>query len=211
MGVLDFFVEREKKPDKSKRKPDLSAVGIPDTHGVADIHISPVIATVNFGQVDDEAIQITNQLRKELRGDGDYSKFLATKEALAVLPSENLRYVSAFAALSVGGLTKEKLLSSVQQYSTKVEKEAFDFDKGYETAYQQQVGNAKVTLENKSKELASLVEKMNSINSEIKELKRSSEDTENKLSSKKIAFHQAANVISDEIRDEISKINQYIK
>lgn len=208
MGLLDVFVERKDKPDKPKKKPNLAAIGIPQDGPMANLKMIP---SPMYNTNTDEENEIIKQLKNELKTNNKYSIFVATKNAMAALPSDELKYTSAFAALSIGGLTKDELISSAKDCQTKVIKEGRDFETGYQAAYNEQVENLKKTMEAKSTELATLEQKIQTAKSQFDELERNSNQAAQRLNSKREAFQKAVTAVGTEVELEISNINQYIK
>lgn len=217
MGVLDIFIDRKDKEPEGKKKgapANLSSVGIPSTPVpqvvVDNGHITASSSSSIQDVVDQLKALMEDENRKNFPGN-DFYEFLIMKNALVSLPTEELKYTSAFAGLAVSGMTKDKLLATARKYKEVIDKENQEFQNSYTSAYGLQVVVVNNQIENRAMKLKQCIEQMNALNAEITDLKKSRQEAADRLTAKKVAFESGVNRVKGEIDEEISKINQYIK
>ena len=203
--VAGAFVEVEEKPVKAPPIPPsamaaqqtIQQIYLPNTHVVQEFR-------ERFANI------LAEENKRNFPGN-DYYEFVVMKNAMNTIPQENIRYQAAFAGWATGGnQTKKHLLDTAQVYLGLVEKEISEFEEAYKAEYGQQViGNEKL-IEEKTKEVQSIIERMNTLNQEIQSLKQQNLTNTANLTSKRDSFLAAGNAQKQEIVDEIDKINHYI-
>lgn len=141
----------------------------------------------------------------------DYFEFVVMKNAMSAIPQEEVKYQAAFAGWAVGGnQTKKSLLDTAQIYLGLVDREIKEFGEAYQHQYSSQVTANEELIARKSEEVQKLVLKINTLNTEIANLKKENIDSTAKLTAKHDAFMAAGTAQRQEILDEIDKIQNFI-
>jgi len=141
----------------------------------------------------------------------DYYEFVVMKNAMHVIPQEDIKYTAAFAGWSQGqSATKVELVRTAKVYLGLVQKEITDFGAVYQQEYAQQVTKNEQLIGQKTAKVQELVEQMNKLNLEIGQLKDENMQNTMHLNTKRDAFAAAGEDTKTEIETEIVKINQYI-
>ncbi len=144
----------------------------------------------------------------------DFFEFWQMKSAMnGIIPQDNVRYSSAFATWNISSKqpqNKEDLLKSANIYLGLIEKEITDFKNAYEAEFNQQVTNNNKLIEQKTKEVIELQQKLNKLNTEILDLQQQNSACTANLTSKYNTFMKAGEDSKNEILQEINNINQFI-
>jgi len=207
-----MFYEKEEKP-KEKVVPPRKNV-----QAVTSVAIQPINVTypgsmnsAEYQAFREQFMRILDDENKRNYPGNDYYEFVVMKNAMNAIPQETLRYQAAFAGWSTGGnQTKKSLLETAQVYLGLVEKEIKDFESAYQQQYSQQVTKNEQIIDQKTKEIQSLVERMNLLNAEVNQLKQENTANTASLTVKHDAFMAAGEAQKREILDEMDKINHYI-
>lgn len=183
MGLLKFFVETKENPvSVVEKKPPPKYPSSSGTSTKSPNSVNGVFSA----------------------SDNTYEKFKATVDAMSSIPNEGTRYIAAFAGLSVGGVNKAQLISSLQTQIQSVSQEKNDFDAQFKSFYHEQVEIKKDELAEKSRQLADLSAAIESLN---KDIKSSDED----LKEKQQKFLSENHSKGEELEAQLDKINQYIQ
>lgn len=213
MGIMKLFYEKEEKPDliPKKKVPISNPV---TSNAIQPISVSVVTAITNSTDFEAFKVQFKTILDDENKRNypgNDYYEFVVMKNAMNAIPQEMVKYQAAFAGWSTGGnQTKESLLSTAKIYLGLVEKEIKDFESAYQQQYSQQVTVNEQTIDQKTKEVQTLMEKMATLNSDISRLKQENTANTANLTTKHDSFMAAGEFQKREIMDEMDKINHYI-
>jgi len=144
----------------------------------------------------------------------DYFEFYKMMETLeAHIKDENARISATFAALSIQGLTKQKLVESASIYKGIIEKDKASF----EVALQEKLKSDVIDRRNKLTELQNKItansEQIQKLTKEITEaqivmekLKSEIVEEENKLSKNSKGYQRASHAIISQISTDIQKI-----
>lgn len=198
---------KEKTPVKESETPVMNVTAI----NVAQ----PVVVSSNHVQIHEFVKHFSKIMEDENKRNfpgNDYYEFQVMKNAMSSIPQENLRYQAAFAGWAVGGnLTKEELVKTASNYLSIVEREISQFEEAYKHQYEQTILKNEQLISSKLKEVQELAERINTLNTEVNNLKKENIDNEADLTSKRDAFIAAGTQVKNEITAEISKINQFIQ
>lgn len=217
--VKGLFVEVDESadPPPSKKKstpPPAAAASIPTTPAPTVI---PVDASQ--GQKDQAIIDSLAKALSDSNLPGfDYFEFAQILEKLSTsIPSEQMRFQTAFASAAVMGATKPGLSDSIVHYLKVLENEAQKFTqmvtqeiKVKVTDKEASVGTIDTTIKEKSDQITRLTQEINELTSTRTTILN--ESAANNVSIQKIQndFAACLKVFIDKINGDATKINQYI-
>lgn len=149
----------------------------------------------------------------------DYFEFSSMKntQAMAVIP-ESTRFSACFHALSVQGLTKQRLLDTAEQYVKVLDADSVEFYSQLEAKY-------KETVVKMNEEAVNLADLITTSAKQIEELNKTIADAtarkqqlsvdisnqEQSLKTKKTYYDFALNQMKQTISEDLNKVNQYIQ
>lgn len=139
----------------------------------------------------------------------DYKEFIDSKFDIDNITDEATRYKTAFNVLKRTGLTKEKLLSTAQEYHNIVGRDLNAFQSAHSQQYQKEVKQREQLIQKKAEELQALSQKINALKKEISQLSQEMTETKDKLDLTKNSFLLAGENKQNEIQTELQKIQQY--
>lgn len=139
----------------------------------------------------------------------DFKEFVDSKIDIDDITDENLRYKTAFNVLRSTGLTKEKLLSTGQEYLNIIGRDLNTFQSAHAQQYKKEVGQKEQMIQKKAEELQQLSQRMNALKAEINQLTQDITITKEKLNTVKNSFLLAGEKKQKEIQTELQKIAQY--
>jgi hypothetical protein len=139
----------------------------------------------------------------------DFKEFVQSKVDIDDITDENLRYRTAFNVLKSTGLTKEKLLSTGQEYLNIIGRDLNAFQSAHAQQYKKEVGQKEQLIQKKAEELQTLSQRMNALKMEINQLTQDINLTKEKLNTVKNSFLLAGEKKQNEIQTELQKIAQY--
>ena len=141
----------------------------------------------------------------------DFKEFIDSKLDIDDIIDENIKYSTAFNALKSTGLTKEKLLSTGQEYLNVIGRDLNAFQSAHAQQYKKEVGPKELLMQKKAEELQALTQRMNILKSEINQLTQDINLTKDKLNTTKNSFLLAGEKKQKEIQTELQKIAQFFK
>lgn len=141
----------------------------------------------------------------------DFKEFVDSKVDIDDITDENIRYRTAFNVLKSTGLTKEKLLSTGQEYLNIIGRDLNAFQSAHAQQYKKDVGQKEQLIQKKAEELQALSQRMNALKTEINQLTQDINITKDKLNTVKASFLLAGENKQTEIQTELQKIAQYFK
>jgi hypothetical protein len=139
----------------------------------------------------------------------DYKEFVDSKIDLDAIPDEATKYKTAFNVLKSTGLTKEKLISTGQEYINIIGRDLNAFQGTHAQQYQKEVKQKEQLIQKKAEELQALSAKLAALNAEIKQMSQEVTQTKDQLNSIRNSFLMAGEHKQMEIYNELQKINQY--
>jgi hypothetical protein len=139
----------------------------------------------------------------------DFKEFIDSKIDVEAIADEGTRYKTAFNVLKRTGLTKEKLVTTGQQYINLIEQDLKGFANAFNQQYQSEVEQKEQLLQKKAEELQSLNEKITGLNNEMKQMSQQIVQNKEKLNTNKNSFLSAGEDKKKEIENELQKIDQY--
>ena len=141
----------------------------------------------------------------------DFKEFVESKVDIDDITDENIRYRTAFNVLKSTGLTKEKLLSTGQEYLNLIGRDLNAFQSAHAQQYKKEVGQKEQVIQKKAEELQALAQRINVLKAEINQLTQEINLTKEKLNTTKNSFLLAGEKKQNEIQSELQKIAQYFK
>jgi hypothetical protein len=141
----------------------------------------------------------------------DFKEFVDSKVDIDDITDENIRYRTAFNVLKSTGLTKEKLLSTGQEYLNLIGRDLNAFQSAHAQQYKKEVGQKEQLIQKKAEELERLSQRINVLKTEINQLTQDINLTKDKLNTTKNSFLLAGEKKQNEIQTELQKIAQYFK
>jgi archaellum component FlaC len=141
----------------------------------------------------------------------DYKEFVDSKLDIDSIADEALKYKTAYNVLKSTGLTKEKLLSTGQEYLNLIGRDMNAFQSAHAQKYQKEVGQKEKLVQKKAEELQQLVQRMNAVKTEINNLTQEITVAKEKLDATKASFLLAGEKKQKEIEGELQKIAGYFE
>jgi uncharacterized protein YdiU (UPF0061 family) len=118
----------------------------------------------------------------------DFKEFIDSKIDVEAITDEETRYKTAFNVLKRTGLTKERLISTGQEYINLIEHDLKGFNDAFLEQYNTQVEQKEGLLKKKREELQALNEKITALNKEMKHMSEEIIKSKDKLNSNKTSF-----------------------
>jgi predicted nucleic acid-binding Zn-ribbon protein len=131
--------------------------------------------------------------------------------ALKAVPDEFSRYCAAFAGLQVQGLTRDRLLSTADEYLKVLETDAAHFHSTVEAALQEKVQDKKAQAEEMFARIGALSKEIDDLQSQITTLQAGIRDSEQKITARSGDYSAESTSRQQEIAGDIEKIKQYIR
>jgi len=141
----------------------------------------------------------------------DYFEFSKMTEAMQAVPDEQIRYITAFAGLSVQGLDKQKLLSTAAEYLQMLETDATNFQNTVGTALQEKVHEKKRQMEEKVQRIQQLTQEIGALQNELLNLQSEIKENEAKIEANTGGYKYESEAMKNRINRDIEKIKRYIQ
>jgi hypothetical protein len=139
----------------------------------------------------------------------DFKEFVDSKVDIDDITDETIKYRTAFNVLKSTGLTKEKLLSTGQEYLNLVGRDLNAFQSAHAQQYKKEVHQKELLIQKKAEELQTLTQRINTLKGEINKLTVDINLTKDKLNVTKNSFLLAGENKQKEIQTELEKIAGY--
>ncbi|XZF12661.1 hypothetical protein ACTHGU_12800 [Chitinophagaceae bacterium MMS25-I14] len=140
----------------------------------------------------------------------DFYEFNNMTEAMGNVIADEVKYPSVFAGFG-GALTKDKLLTSAQQYLGIIQNDAVEFEHSFLTAVKSKVEDRRAQIQSKADDIRKMQEQIAALNSEIAELNKLAQEEEIRLSSEKAAYEQQSAALQARINAGMEKVKKYIR
>jgi len=149
----------------------------------------------------------------------DYLEFRKAIQTLNALPmDEATKYQSTYATASTMGVTLNKLLDSIEFYKKVLASQEEIFTKAIKEQTAVNINNKVVekdklnaAIAEKNEQIKKLVEDIQTHQSEILQITSSIDAAEMKIKETSMNFETSLNIIKDQLDQDYSKLNQYIK
>ena len=139
----------------------------------------------------------------------DYKEFVDSKLDIDDIQDEALKYQTAYNVLKSTGLTKEKLLSTGQEYLNLIGRDLNAFQSAHAQQYQKEVRPKEELIQNKAQELQTLTQRLNTLKAEINQISQEITLTKDKMNTTKNSFLLAGENKQREIQTELQKITKH--
>lgn len=141
----------------------------------------------------------------------DYYEFSKMIEVMQAVPDEQVRYITAFAGLSVQGLDKQKLLTTASQYLQLLETDATNFHSTVDAALQEKVHEKKRQMEEKEKRIQQLTQEISTLQNEMLNMQSEIKENEAKIEANTGGYKYESEAMKDRINRDMEKIKRYIQ
>jgi chromosome segregation ATPase len=139
----------------------------------------------------------------------DYKEFVDSKQDIDDIQDEAIKYQTAYNVLKSTGLTKEKLLSTGQEYLNVIGRDLNAFQSAHAQLYQKEVRPKEELIQRKAQELQTLTQRLTALKAEINQLSQEITLTKDKMNTTKNSFLLAGENKQREIQTELQKITQH--
>jgi septal ring factor EnvC (AmiA/AmiB activator) len=139
----------------------------------------------------------------------DFKEFIESKSDVEAIADEATRYRTAFNVLKRTGLTKERLLTTGQEYINIIDRDLTSFENAFNQQYKTDVEHKEQLLKQKAQELQALSEKISLLDTEMKQMSQQIVESKEKLNTNKNLFVVAGETKKQEIKTELQKIDTY--
>lgn len=177
--------------------------------------------TINqAGNVDDKFLDILLNAMSENNKEGfDYLEFKNSLQSLAKMPmDEKTRFQSAFAMAQTMGATPAILIDTADHYLNVLAKEEKAFEDSLAAQRQKQIGEKENEAASLEKMIGEKTAQILKLNTEIEEhknqlgkIKSTLNDASAKIDKTKQNFIASYNHLVEQVRDDIKKMQQYLK
>lgn len=149
----------------------------------------------------------------------DYLEFKQAVRSLDKLENDEAkRYLTSFTMAKTMGAEKESLKQSAGYYLDVLKKEEAKFNESFKKQVDSRVLNRKQTLDNlhekrgkKEEQIKQLQLEIEKFDAKIGEVQKQMDNASKKMASVKLSFTKAYELIVNQINQDISKIDQYLK
>ena len=139
----------------------------------------------------------------------DYKEFIDTKVDIDDIADETIKYQTVFNILKASGLTKDKLISTGQEYLNIVGRDLNAFQSAHAQQYKKELHARELDLNHKVAELQALTQTINILKAEINQITKEINKSQEKLNTTKKSFLLAGEMKQQEIQSELNKIAKY--
>lgn len=139
----------------------------------------------------------------------DFKEFIDSKVNIDDISDEVLKYQTAFNILKKSGLTKDKLVSTGEEYLKIIGRDLNAFQAAHSQQYKKELLPDEETIQRKAEELLILTQKANALKKEINQLTQDIALKKQRLSIARDSFLLAGEKKQTEIQTELEKIVSY--
>jgi hypothetical protein len=147
--------------------------------------------------------------RNPLFQGADFKEFVDSKMDIDDIEDESIKYRTALNIFKSSGLTKDKLLSTGQEYLNVIGRDLNAFQSAHSQQYKKEVRQREEVIEQKVLELQALTIKLNVLKQEINQGSAEINLTKERLNTIKNSFLLAGEKKQKEIQTELQKIAHY--
>jgi peptidoglycan hydrolase CwlO-like protein len=211
--ILSAFVEvnDDKKPETEKQPSHKE--GVPKQTEPVTTFTSTTINNSYTTQVNSTkfAAYFEKLFREANLPGPDYFEYSKMLEAMQAVPDEQVRFITAFAGLSVQGLDKQKLLSTAGQYLQMLDADAQNFHSSVDAALQEKVVEKKRQLEEKEKRIQQLTQEISALQNDLLTTQAEIKENEAKIEANTGGYKYESEAMKNRIARDIEKIKSYIQ
>jgi hypothetical protein len=203
--VCDDKKKEAEKPPSTEYMPKAAPVPLP-------AYISTTAINSYASSVNSKFAAYFEKLFMEANIPGpDYFEFSKMIDVMQAVPDEQVRYITAFAGLSVQGLDKQKLLSTAVQYLQLLETDATNFHSSVDAALQEKVHEKKMLMTEKESRIQQLTQEISALQNELLNLQNEIKDNETKIEANTGGYKNESEAMKNRIARDIEKIKRYIQ
>lgn len=199
---IESATKQSQVPDASENIPVPSPINTPTSY-TGSATVLPEHKTY-FENLIEEANE-----KNPLFAGTDFKEFIDSKSDIDAISDEAVRYRTAFSVLKRTGLTKERLLSTGQEYLNLIGRALNSYQGAFAQQYQKEVKAKEALLQKKAEEIQALNEKIAALKTDMKNLSNEVTVSKQKLDANKSSFLAAGESKQTEIQQELQKIEQY--
>jgi vacuolar-type H+-ATPase subunit I/STV1 len=214
--ILSPFIQFDESGNDQVKKPDTQAPAVsanaPEAKSSAYTDASITTSQNDTGSFEGYFTKIldeANQKNPVFQGI-DLKEFIEAKTELDSIPDEGAKIVTAFNVLKKTGLTKEKLLTTGQEYIKIIDQELAGIEGAFAQQYKNDVQLKEQQVQVKTKEIEAINAKLESLRQEISTLSQQVAKSKAQLTQNKTQFVNAGQLKKAEIEAELQKINHYL-
>jgi hypothetical protein len=202
--ILSAFIEVEEDNESKATQSDESAAAITKQTQNYSGSYATSESSGKFKQYFDNLFKDSNMPGP------DYFEFTKMVEAMSAIPDERARFVASFAGLSVQGLSKPKLIQTVNQYLEVLEKDSTNFNASISAAIDEKVESKRNEIVDKTKRIQDLSQEISDLTNRIAILKNEIQENEEKIKSSTGGYNNESAIMKNKIKQDIEKMNQYL-
>jgi len=211
--ILSAFLEvsDDKKPEAEK--PPETKENYQTAKPQPTTSYTGTTANNNYAPTDNSKFKdYFDKLFKEANIPGpDYFEFSKMIDVMQAVPDEEVRYITAFAGLSVQGLDKQKLLTTATQYLQVLETDATNFHSTVDAALQEKVHEKKRLMEEKEKRIQQLTQEISALQNDMLTLQNEIKENEAKIEANMGGYKYESEALKARISRDLEKIKRYIQ
>ncbi len=173
----------------------------------------------NSESLDPKSVEFLTQAleRNNLPG-FDYLEFkMAVRQLKSMNMPEETAFKSAFATATTVGLTKEKLLSSMEHYKQVLTKEKEQFGKALKNQLERRVNSRKQEIEQLKAQIAAWKKEMEELQKKVEASQKAVDESDNRIKEEmdkiqytKVNFENTHQSILDQVDEDFGNANRYL-
>ncbi|MBC7389957.1 MAG: hypothetical protein H7329_12135 [Opitutaceae bacterium] len=205
------IVEKQTDIEEAAHHPLISedeAVNLPSNEQVAPARNNSSIPLPEHVRYFEELLDKANRENPLFTGP-DYKEFIDTKVDIDDITDETIKYQTVFNILKTSGLTKNKLISTGQEYLDIVGRDLNAFQSAHAQLYKKELVSREIDLKNKVAELQTLTQTINALKAAINQLTKEINESQEELNFTKRSFLLAGEMKQQEIQSELNKISKF--
>ena len=216
-NIVGTVFTTEETPDKPVTNETPVLKKSPTNNSQSDFNQTPQtdyhpMQTVSIGDTQKYKDHFSQVMKDSNLPDPDYYEFNDSLESLApVIPDIRTRIVSAFTVLAKNGLTKDKLLSSAENYITALDNDAQSFAGKLQQVRTNEIDAKKSKMEENLQKIQDLNAQIQQLQTENMSINQSVFESEQKLSSSQAGYNAELNNAKKVISDNINSIKTYLQ
>ena len=149
-------------------------------------------------------------IKSKISNDLGYFDLQKMKTAMSVLVDIKSIYIASFNALSLQGLSKEKLIENCNSIKKTIDDENIHFGEIFKEQTNIQLGEAKKEIDTISLEITKLRKTLDEYESSLKEKQKKYNEMNDKFLLKKTQFFENSSNLKQQIDNELLNINKFL-
>jgi len=209
-NIKNFFIKENENTEQPKEQ---------DSKNTSTINI-PTYEAIGNGSFDQRIFDVLQKSIKESNLDGqDYFEFKAAIDTMNSLPlSEQIKFQSAFATFSSMGVNTKTLIESANYYIGVLQKEKKDFSDTISLQTKENITNKESDIKRletnvveKTEQIKKIQEEIAKSQNEINSIKNQISESTSKIKIVENNYNFTFNMVESKIKEDIDKIQNYIK